>query len=392
MHLNKNKVVILTFTLIALILIVLRISVWRFVSDDYTYFLSPWYDYFHTHGIAAFKDNFANYNTPYLFLLYILSNLPIDKLLGIKLLSILFDIVLAISVYLVVRHYKSTGILPYVSVLVCLITPAILMNSSLWGQCDSIFTSFIIFSFYALLKKRFLPAWILWGIAFAFKLQAVFFLPLLFYIWLIAPRKYLKEFLSPLSVAVVFVLSIAPALLIGRSFGSLVSVYIQQTSGGFLTLNATTMYQWIPNEYFTIFNHAGVLFTAAAVLSILCVAYYKFGRNISNVNMLKLATLLLFSITFLLPQMHERYFYIADVFSLILFFSISLKYFFVYLAAQITSFFSYSIFLFKVLPVVPMQILSLVELTIIIYLVYITFLEERKPDRAQTKQPKKQLA
>ena len=389
MRLNKNKAIILSFIFIALLLVLLRITVWQFISDDYTFFLSPWYDYFHTHGIAAFKENFANYNTPYLFMLYILSNLPMDKLLGIKLLSISFDIVLAVSVYLVVKHYKPTGVLPYISVLVCLITPTILMNSSLWGQCDSIFTSFIVLSFYTLLKKRFLLVWLFWGIAFAFKLQAVFFLPLLFYIWLVAPRKTLAEYLSPIVVGLVFILSMLPAILVGRSLSSLISVYVQQTSGGFLTLNAATLYQWLPNQHFTVFNHAGVILTAVVVLGILTLAYHKFGRSIKDADILKLATLLLFCVTFFLPQMHERYFYIADIFSIILFLSVSLRYFFIYLVAQVSSFFSYSIFLFKITPIIPMQILSLLELLVIFFLVYVTFLESNSVNKAPIQKIKK---
>ena len=106
MYKINKKLIFGVLATIAVLAIALRLSLWQFVSDDYTYFLSPWYDYLAAHGLEGLKDNFANYNMPYLYMLYILTNIAIPKLLAIKLLSILFDIALAVSIFLVVKHFK----------------------------------------------------------------------------------------------------------------------------------------------------------------------------------------------------------------------------------------------------------------------------------------------
>src|SRR4051812_24666899 len=55
---------------IFLLSIVLRVSLYKIQTGDYTCCLQPWYDYLQAHGgFAAFKDNFADYNLPYLYLL-----------------------------------------------------------------------------------------------------------------------------------------------------------------------------------------------------------------------------------------------------------------------------------------------------------------------------------
>ena len=63
---------------------------------DYQDFLSQWVEFFRQNGgFAALKEPVGNYNVPYLYLLAFLSYLPFPDLYGIKLFSILFDILLA---------------------------------------------------------------------------------------------------------------------------------------------------------------------------------------------------------------------------------------------------------------------------------------------------------
>ena len=76
-------------------------------SGDYRAFLLPWYSHLvDAGGFAGLADAFSNYNTPYLVLLAALTYLPVDPLVGIKAISIVFDVVLAAFAYGVVRHVR----------------------------------------------------------------------------------------------------------------------------------------------------------------------------------------------------------------------------------------------------------------------------------------------
>ena len=55
--------------------------------------------------------------------------------------------------------------------------PTAFSNSALWGQCDSIYTAFVVFTLYFMLEEKYNLAFIMYGFALTFKLQAIFILP-----------------------------------------------------------------------------------------------------------------------------------------------------------------------------------------------------------------------
>jgi len=75
-----------------------------FQSGDYGSFLSPWYDFIMDNGKwKALGQNFANYTPPYLYLLVLATYLPIPKIAAIKIISIFFDFLLALTVFSIVK-------------------------------------------------------------------------------------------------------------------------------------------------------------------------------------------------------------------------------------------------------------------------------------------------
>ena len=144
--------------LMFLLAIALRVSLYHVETSDYTVFLSQWYDFIQTHGgFAALKYNFSNYNTPYLYLLTLATYLPIPKLVAIKTISVIFDGVLGLFAYLILRLRYRRSYASVIGVLVILFAPTIFINSAAWGQSDAIYTAFCLASLYYLLKER--PAW-----------------------------------------------------------------------------------------------------------------------------------------------------------------------------------------------------------------------------------------
>src|SRR2546426_11959364 len=118
-----------TIAILFLLAIALRASLYHVVTSDYTVFLSQWYDYIQTHGgFAAFKYNFSNYNPPYLYLLALTTYLPIQKLVAIKTLSVVFDGVLGLFTYLILSLKFRCSYAAIIGVLVVLFAPTIVIN------------------------------------------------------------------------------------------------------------------------------------------------------------------------------------------------------------------------------------------------------------------------
>ena len=73
-----------------------------FQSDDFNSFLNPWWSQIQYGGINGLAKQVGNYNIPYQIITYILTLLPFSALHSYKLLSIIFDFVLAVSAAMLV--------------------------------------------------------------------------------------------------------------------------------------------------------------------------------------------------------------------------------------------------------------------------------------------------
>lgn len=314
----------LAYMAFGLVAVAVRWSVVDFASIDYTAFLSGWWDFINQHGhLAALRDSsFSNYNTPYLVLLALASYLPIRGIVAIKSISIVFDIVLAVVASRIVAAVRpGSPRLALVTFAIVAFLPTVMMNSGLWGQCDSIYATFCAASLLSLVRGRAWGASAWFGLAFAFKLQALFLLPLLVGVMLVNRLRLLALVAAPAA----FLAALLPALIAGRSIISQISVYPAQVSdpsglnGGTggdpaaaatLTHNAPTPYAWLPSS--TVWLYAGLVLVALVVLGFgIWLLLRKRPLTPGEVVLVAATSALL--IPLLLPHMHERYFYLAEV-------------------------------------------------------------------------------
>ena len=201
---------------LVLVALAVRIPLYSFVSGDYSSFVSNWYDHLKTAGFSGLADNFSNYNPPYLYLLWVSTLLPVSKIVAIKSISVVFDLLLAFFAYKIVALRKDGWLPALAAVGAILLAPTVVLNGAEWAQCDSIYASLCLGSMYFLLKRR--PYWAaaLFGLALSFKLQAVFFAPVAVII-LVVQREPVRRIILPmLLVPVIFVAMLLPALLAGR--------------------------------------------------------------------------------------------------------------------------------------------------------------------------------
>src|SRR6185369_12617209 len=174
----------LWFTLgISLILCstLVRLLWYPVVVSDYTYFGKLWFDTLKEHaGLGAFAQPFADYAPAYLYLLKLLTLLPIGSLGSEKTLSLIFDMLIAYVGYLILRCTTALSkAARFFAAAVLFSLPTVMMNSSLWGQSDALYGSMVLVSLLAILASA--PVWaaIAFGLALCFKLQAIFFAPIL---------------------------------------------------------------------------------------------------------------------------------------------------------------------------------------------------------------------
>lgn len=302
--------------------LIMRYALRNVVAGDYKMFFEPWVATLREagggiKGLSA-EFEYVDYTTPYLTILSFISICPfLNTLLLMKLVSIFFDFVAAFAVMAIVydRTKKMTyGILGYGALLM---VPTVLTNGAMWAQCDIIFTSFVLWSLYFMLKDK--PAWSMafYGIAFAFKLQTLFLAPLYVILWMKGKVK-LKHFLF---LPLMYVIGMIPSLLAGKSFWELISVYFFQANGQMdiyaLSHKFPNIYQLIGTDSFLFeYADAGIWVTLGALMILM----YCFARKQYEMNaclLLRMGMLLTMTVVFFLPHMHERYAILVDVMAII---------------------------------------------------------------------------
>lgn len=308
-------------------------------SVDYKYFLAPWYDFIVSNGgFSALKYSFADYTPPYLYWILIagtvLSGLP--KILAIKLFAMSVDFVCAFFTYKIVKLKYPEGRKAIFAFITVILSPVVIYNSALWGQCDSIYTTGLIACIYFLSIQKQLSALVSFGIALSFKLQAMFLSPLLL-IFLIKNR--IKWYYLPIPF-LVYLIAIMPAWVAGRPIQELLLIYFNQANKyKELAKNAPNIYQWIPNNSYNIVAPLGVIITIFAIF-LLTYVVYKSKLEITLDRLIHLATTIVLLVPYILPKMHERYFYPADICSIIFAFYFP-HYRWIAILVPMSSFFSY---------------------------------------------------
>ncbi|NTV79405.1 MAG: hypothetical protein HGA25_09825, partial [Clostridiales bacterium] len=143
----EKNLYLLSGIIITALAILLRFTGFHWESGDFNTYLLPWFEELKAAGgLDGLATYTGHYNTPYVFLLALLTYLPINPLWSIKLLSCVFDFAGAIFASLITGHFykgKNKNIISFVTYTVILFSPNVFLNSSYWAQCDFIYVSFL---------------------------------------------------------------------------------------------------------------------------------------------------------------------------------------------------------------------------------------------------------
>ena len=344
-------------------LLIVRGALFYHEWGDFSHFLQPWVERYRTMTFwEGLGTRVGNYNPPYMYILNIIARIGVSELILIKLVSVFFDFLIAFFVMKIVSLKTESVNMRLLAFILTLAIPTMILNSSMWAQCDSIYSAFAVGSLYFGLTKRSKLAYVFMGLAFSFKMQAVFMMPMLL-VFIFMKRISIKDCYLFFAV---YIATLLPAVIAGMSFGAVISTYFNQ-AGTYSELNMNIANIWrlagnVPYENFLV---VGLCIAALAVLGLIYFTYVNRERLVSNVNFIRLAYLFVIIMPFLLPKMHDRYYFLADVMS-VLVFLFDKKRWFVPLISIFCSYLAYAWFLMSRLEIIDQKLAALALLAVIL--------------------------
>ncbi|MGL5253642.1 MAG: glycosyltransferase 87 family protein [Brevinema sp.] len=359
--------------------IAIRLSGVPFESKDYSYFNKGWYAHFVTHGFAGFKTIYTDVNSNYppLFMLTyaIMAKFPVSSeyliIFNVKVVQFIADFILAYLGYRFIlegTQKKDFAIFAFITIL---LSPIQWLNSSPWGQVDVLYSMVGIAASYLLFKKHHFVSFLLLGVAFAFKPHTMFLIPL--FVLISYERKinpaYFLLLGIPHTVTALFV-SIFFKTPLKRSFWILF-----EQGGGRLGRSSNNVASLLfpGGDLVTI----GFIFLLVTTILICAVLFYAFTKRTKPLTFEKFtlwALVTTLTTPLFLPNMHDRFFYLPEVLSLIYVFY-KPKYFYVPLMLHLASLSAYTSFLLN-LRLMPIHYSSMIAIGAWILLIQILIKEE----------------
>lgn len=337
-------------------------------SADYYGFLEGWMNTIRANGgFRSLGMEISNYASSYMYIMCLLSYITKNSLYALKLVSVLFDYAAAFAMFALVLYLTGSARKAFLGMTFLLFSPAVILDGAYWCQCDIIYAAFLLLALYSFFKKNSRRCMIFVGIAFSFKLQAVFILPFFLIMWAKRKTILLRHFLW---IPAIYVISAVPAWLAGRDFMELMTIYFGQSS----------MYPWgtlaYPNMYALLgeampdMRHAAEVSGAGILLMIAIlggIAYYIYTSRVRLTKKLTVALALLTVgvVVYTLPHMHERYGILLDLLA-ILYVMMDVKKLPLYFGFSLVSVVSFMPYLIAV-DILPLTYASIAMLGLLLY-------------------------
>ncbi|NLI90961.1 MAG: DUF2029 domain-containing protein [Peptococcaceae bacterium] len=271
--------------------------------------------------------NSSDYPPLYIYVLYLVGKaaaipaLSAHYTLLLKIPSILADLVTSFLIYKLARKYLALES----SILLAafyIFNPAVLVNSTLWGQVDSFFTLIVVAAVCLLAEKRTAWAAVLFTLAVLMKPQGIIFLPVLFFELVrqkdfrVLGKALLISIFTAAIIVLPFSLQMGP-LWIFRLFTGTLGEY------PYASVNAFNFYSLLGANYindgtrffFMTYHTWGMIFIVA--LTLLAWLFYHKGKNsgfAAAASLLLITGVFTFSV-----RMHERYLFPAVALSILAF-------------------------------------------------------------------------
>lgn len=316
---------------------------YRGYEVDINCFLA-WADMIYENGISNFYslEAFTDYPPGYMYVLYVIGALrsvfhiaqaSTLSIIMTKLPAILADMAIGWLVYKIAcKRFKETG----AACLACLylLTPAIVLDSAIWAQVDSVFTLCVVLMCYLVTEKKLIPAYFVFALGILIKPQSLIFTPVLIYgiidqIFIESYRQddrqtFYRKFWMNLGCGILAILFIG-VFMLPFGFGDALSQYTETLgSYPYASVNAYNFWTMIgrnwANQEETLF---GIAYQTWGVLSIIATVIFSavihFRSREFGSKYYFFAAFIVTCVFTMSVRMHERYIYPAIVLLLLCF-------------------------------------------------------------------------
>ena len=290
------------------------------LSPDYESYYLQWVNSYREYGFfEGLGKSIGDYYVPYNIMYAICALLPCEPYIPLTIFSAVAEGVSAIYIAKILKLLlaengisgnKELSVIAYTAV-GTLFLPFVVLNGSLWKQCDAIYVVFLVISIYKLLKEEYRVAFVFLAVAFGLKLQAVFFVPLFLVVYMIKKGFSILEFLW---IPVMYVILGLPSVICKKGIRATYLAYLSQTQE--VSTEGYGMVSYYPNfynfglddfdEFMTL---PGIVFTAALLVVLAVFAYKKKEVFDKKENLLFIGLMMAWTCCMFLPGMHERYDY-----------------------------------------------------------------------------------
>jgi len=319
-----DHIILLAYAAVILLGLFLRYSHLPMLAADLKYMNSSWFEAIKAEGMAGILDPALEYTySPlhlYVWMLAAALFGKFDTHLVLKAVSLAFEVGLVLATLgllrtlLPKREQKFQRFLGFTALW---LSPVLIWNVAGWGQTDALFAVFAVLAVWMLLKDQ--PVWgLVWlGVSLAFKLQAIFLLPLFMMAYFCGRKRF--SVLWFLLVPGILVVSGFPMVLVGESPLFAVNIYLGQTDlYSEITYNYPNLYAIMGDalkvDQMTLgmYSRVGLVLCVAAMGSVAAYMMSK-HKQLSDSTMVLLGAWCVLCCVFFLPRMHERYGIVGEV-------------------------------------------------------------------------------
>ncbi len=313
---DNNALYIIGVMVISFIIHIICAASYHGHKTDMTCF-SAWSSQVFTNGIGEFyaSESFHDYPPGYMYVLYVVGALKqlfepsgagLDVL--IKLPAIICDMFTGWLIYRVADKKLGNARAALISGLY-LFNPAVVMNSSVWGQVDSVYTLFVAIMIYLISERRMIASYYIFALCLFIKPQALIFTPVLIFgivenVFL--PKfdkdKFVKNLLCGLgAIAMLFVLALPFGIThVIEQYKATLESYPHLTVNAFNIWGAAGQ-NW--TDLTPITTAVGYIF----IILIVIYSVYLFFKTKSRAKYYFTAAFLSLATYMLSTKMHDRY-------------------------------------------------------------------------------------
>lgn len=407
---NSNKTYLITVLALGFIIRIIAASSYRGHETDINCF-SGWADLAFSNGLSNFylSDGFHDYPPGYVYVLYVLGAIkhlfslkgPVLWIL-LKLPSIICDLGLGYLAYKLTTE-KFSKLAGTVVCAFAVLNPTVILNSSVWGQVDSVLALFCVMSIYLAAQHKLGKSFFVFAAALLIKPQALFFAPVLafgivdeFFIRNTFDRKrFINTILCGFgAIAMLFVLFMPFGNTPIHGIEIIINQYLTTIGQyNYMTVNAFNLYGALSQNWTELTSVVSML-GYMSVIAVVVFSAIVFFKNKGKERYFYTAFILVFGIYMLSVKMHERYAF-PGIFMLIMAVAVSptTKNMLTYGLFSMSQFFNIAWVLFVYetdtsayykSPVIIVA--SIINLLLFAWVIYGTRKKTRPPAKVKTKQ------